>query len=73
MPASGTPWTRTAPADGAISNVFAIAAGTALIVLEAMKMEHSIRSAQAGVVKSLFCSEGEMVSEGAVLLEMEEA
>ena len=33
----------------------------------------SIRSAQAGVVKSLFCSEGEMVSEGAVLLEMEEA
>ena len=46
---------------------------TALIVLEAMKMEHSIRSAQAGVVKSLFCSEGEMVSEGAVLLEMEEA
>ncbi len=50
-----------------------VEAGTALIVLEAMKMEHSIRSAQAGVVKSLFCNEGEMVSEGAVLLEMEEA
>ena len=50
-----------------------VEAGQALVVLEAMKMEHSIRSAQAGVVKSLFCSEGEMVSEGAVLLEMEEA
>lgn len=49
-----------------------VEAGTALIVLEAMKMEHSIRSAQAGVVKRLFCSEGEMVSEGAVLLEMDE-
>ncbi len=68
----------TAPMNGSIVRVLVeagqhVEAGTALIVLEAMKMEHSIRSAQAGVVKSLFCSEGEMVSEGAVLLEMEEA
>jgi len=68
----------TAPMNGSIVRVLVAAgqhveAGTALIVLEAMKMEHSIRSAQAGVVKSLYCSEGEMVGEGAVLLEMEEA
>gem|GEM_PF-5325516 len=36
-------------------------------------MEHSIRAAQAGVIKSLLCSEGEMVGEGTVLLEMEQA
>jgi len=50
-----------------------VEAGSVLIVMEAMKMEHSIRAAQTGVVKSLLCHEGEMVSEGAVLLEMEEA
>ena len=67
----------TAPINGNIVRVLVevgqrVEAGTALIVLEAMKMEHSIRSAQPGVVKRLFCSEGEMVSEGAVLLEMDE-
>jgi len=67
----------SAPMNGSIVRVLieegqAVEAGTTLIVLEAMKMEHSIRSAQAGVVKRLFCSEGEMVSEGAVLLEMDE-
>jgi 3-methylcrotonyl-CoA carboxylase alpha subunit len=41
------------------------------VVLEAMKMEHSIRAAEAGTVKALYCSEGEMVSEGAVLVELE--
>ncbi|WP_313053555.1 biotin/lipoyl-containing protein, partial [Pseudomonas lopnurensis] len=68
----------TAPMNGSIVRVLVeagqhVEAGAALIVLEAMKMEHSIRTAQAGVVKSLLCSEGEMVNEGVVLLEMEEA
>ena len=68
----------SAPMNGSIVRVLveegqAVGAGATLIVLEAMKMEHSIRSAQAGVVKRLFCSEGEMVSEGAVLLEIDEA
>lgn len=67
-----------APMNGSIVRVLveagqAVEAGTVLIVMEAMKMEHSIRAAQAGVVKSLFCTEGELVSEGAVLLEMEGA
>ncbi|PRB80931.1 acetyl/propionyl/methylcrotonyl-CoA carboxylase subunit alpha [Pseudomonas sp. MYb185] len=68
----------TAPMNGSIVQILVevgqqVAAGTTLVVLEAMKMEHSIRAPQPGTVKSLFCSEGEMVSEGAVLLEMEEA
>jgi 3-methylcrotonyl-CoA carboxylase alpha subunit len=46
--------------------------GTALVVLEAMKMEHSIRAPHAGTVKALFCQEGDMVSEGTVLVELVE-
>ena len=67
----------TAPMNGSIVRVLvtagqAVEAGTALVVLEAMKMEHSIRAAHAGMVKALYCAEGEMVSEGAVLVELEE-
>ena len=36
-----------------------------------MKMEHSIRAPEAGTVKALYRREGEMVSEGAVLVELE--
>jgi 3-methylcrotonyl-CoA carboxylase alpha subunit len=66
----------SAPMNGSIVRVLvapgqAVEAGTALVVLEAMKMEHSIRAAEAGTVKALYCSEGEMVSEGAVLVELE--
>ena len=68
----------TAPMNGSIVRVLVeagqqVEAGTALVVLEAMKMEHSIRAAHAGTVKALYCSEGEMVSEGAVLVELDEA
>ena len=38
-----------------------------------MKMEHSIRAPHAGIVKALYCVEGEMVSEGAALVELDEA
>ena len=66
----------TAPMNGSIVRVLVAAgetveAGTQLVVLEAMKMEHSLRAPHAGVVKTLFCEEGEMVSEGTVLIEME--
>jgi 3-methylcrotonyl-CoA carboxylase alpha subunit len=40
-------------------------------VLEAMKMEHSIRAPQDGTVKAFYCNEGEMVAEGAVLVDLE--
>ncbi|MFZ3205637.1 MAG: biotin/lipoyl-containing protein, partial [Pseudomonas sp.] len=67
-----------APMNGSIVRVLVdagqqVEAGTALVVLEAMKMEHSIRAPHAGVVKALYCSEGEMVGEGAMLVELEEA
>ncbi len=48
-------------------------AGTPLVVLEAMKMEHSIRAPRAGVVTALFCSPGELVAEGTALVELEES
>ncbi|MCZ4322395.1 acetyl/propionyl/methylcrotonyl-CoA carboxylase subunit alpha [Pseudomonas anguilliseptica] len=68
----------TAPMNGSIVRVLVetgqqVEAGTALVVLEAMKMEHSIRAPQAGTVKALYCREGEMVSEGTMLVELEEA
>ncbi|HYQ53151.1 MAG TPA: biotin/lipoyl-containing protein, partial [Pseudomonas sp.] len=66
-----------APMNGSIVRVLVepgqvVEAGTALVVLEAMKMEHSIRAPQGGTVKALFCQEGDMVSEGTVLVELAE-
>ena len=49
-----------------------VEAGAVLLVLEAMKMEHSIRAAEAGTVKAIFCAEGELIAEGTLLVEMEE-
>jgi len=68
----------SAPMNGSIVRVLvepgqAVEAGTALVVLEAMKMEHSIRAPEAGTIKALYCREGEMVSEGTVLVELQEA
>ncbi|MFZ3185883.1 MAG: acetyl/propionyl/methylcrotonyl-CoA carboxylase subunit alpha [Pseudomonas sp.] len=67
----------TAPMNGSIVRILvevgqAVEAGAALVVLEAMKMEHSIRAPQAGIVKALYCGEGELVSEGTALVELEE-
>ncbi|EPN70192.1 acetyl-CoA carboxylase, biotin carboxylase [Pseudomonas syringae pv. actinidiae ICMP 19079] len=66
----------TAPMNGSIVRVLVevgqtVEAGAQLVVLEAMKMEHSIRAASAGVINALYCREGEMVNEGAVLVEMD--
>ncbi|PWN50707.1 hypothetical protein IE53DRAFT_343626 [Violaceomyces palustris] len=48
--------------------------GQVLVVLEAMKTEHSLRSPKSGVVKSLNskCSKGEMVPEGLELVVFED-
>ncbi|MBF3261983.1 3-methylcrotonyl-CoA carboxylase, partial [Pseudomonas aeruginosa] len=67
----------SAPMNGSIVRVLVepgqtVEAGTALVVLEAMKMEHSIRAPHAGVVKALYCSEGELVEEGTPLVELDE-
>ncbi|MBT8764969.1 acetyl-CoA carboxylase biotin carboxylase subunit [Metapseudomonas boanensis] len=68
----------TAPMNGSIVRVLVeagqkVEAGTALVVLEAMKMEHSIRAPHDGVIKALYCGEGELVNEGTALVELEEA
>nr|WP_024308436.1 biotin carboxylase N-terminal domain-containing protein [Pseudomonas sp. P818] len=65
----------SAPMNGSIVRVLvepgqAVEAGTALVVLEAMKMEHSIRAPEAGTIQALYCREGEMVSEGTLLVEL---
>lgn len=68
----------TAPMNGSIVRVLVepgqtVEAGTQLVVLEAMKMEHSIRAPHAGTVAALYCQEGDMVSEGSVLVALEQA
>lgn len=44
--------------------------GDALIVMEAMKMEHVVFAPSEGVVKEVFFREGDQVGEGAPLLEL---
>jgi 3-methylcrotonyl-CoA carboxylase alpha subunit len=44
-----------------------------LVVIEAMKMEHSIEAPHDGVVKKVHCAEGGRVAEGQLLVELEEA
>ena len=66
----------TAPMNGSIARVLVTAgqqveAGAPLMVLEAMKMEHSIKASQPGVIRQVLYAEGDLVSEGSLLLEME--
>jgi acyl-CoA carboxylase subunit alpha len=49
-----------------------VEAGDPLLVLEAMKMEHTISTAVAGHVTALYVSEGDQVERGAVLAAVEE-
>ncbi len=44
-----------------------VQAGDVLLILEAMKMEHEVRAAEAGQVGELFFSADELVEEGALL------
>ena len=45
-----------------------VTAGTVLIILEAMKIEHPIRTTVSGVVETVFFAEGDIVEEGEQLL-----
>jgi 3-methylcrotonyl-CoA carboxylase alpha subunit len=45
-----------------------IAKGQALVVLEAMKMEHTIAAPVAGTIAALHYSPGDQVADGAELL-----
>ncbi|HEX8851530.1 MAG TPA: biotin/lipoyl-containing protein [Gemmatimonadaceae bacterium] len=48
-----------------------VAAGQALVVIEAMKMENELRAAAPGRVKAVRATLGEAVEKGALLVEME--
>ncbi|MEE4380637.1 MAG: biotin carboxylase N-terminal domain-containing protein [Pseudomonadales bacterium] len=50
----------------------AVAAGAALVVVEAMKMEHTLRAPEAGVVRALHCAVGDRVDAGTRLVELDE-
>ena len=65
----------TAPMPGLVSKVFVeqgarVEAGQRLLVLEAMKTEQALRAPFAGVVTRLNAREGDLVQEGAVLVEI---
>ncbi len=51
----------------------AVKAGQALVVLEAMKMEHTLHAADDGVIDAVLVTVGEQIAEGAALLRMREA
>ncbi|HEU0175523.1 MAG TPA: acetyl-CoA carboxylase biotin carboxylase subunit [Blastocatellia bacterium] len=47
-----------------------VSAGDPLIILEAMKMEHTMRAALDGVVQSILVSDGEIVGPGQLLVQI---
>ena len=49
----------------------AVTKGQALMIIEAMKMEHTIHAPKRGTVRQIYFSKGEQVAEGAQLLEFE--
>jgi 3-methylcrotonyl-CoA carboxylase alpha subunit len=65
----------TAPMPGKILSISAAAGasvkrGQALIVMEAMKMEHTITAPADGIVHEVFYAIGDQVAEGAQLIGM---
>jgi 3-methylcrotonyl-CoA carboxylase alpha subunit len=50
-----------------------VEAGAPLVILEAMKMEHTIRSPYSGVVEEIFFGAGDFVEEGVELARVKAA
>lgn len=74
-PQSTTGHTVTAPLAGNVFKVVAnigarVEEGDVIMILEAMKMETEIRSTHSGVVSSVLVSEGEAVTSGQPMLEL---
>ena len=67
-----------APLQGTIVSISAaegaeVAAGTPLLVMEAMKMEHVIAAPASGIVRAIAVAQGDTVFEGHALVYLEEA
>ena len=70
------PYQIMAPMPGKIIKVFvkkgeAVSQGQTLVAMEAMKMEYQLKAEANLLVKSLHCKEGQMVSLGEVLIDLE--
>ncbi len=68
----------TAPMPGVVTLLSAtpgeaVAAGDALLVMEAMKMEHAIKAPYDGVIKAYRFAPGDQVKDGDLLVEFEES
>jgi 3-methylcrotonyl-CoA carboxylase alpha subunit len=73
---AGGPGDFTAPMSGTIVACHvapgrAVAAGEAVITLEAMKMEHTLRAPAPGTVRGFSVSAGDTVAEGTLLVDFE--
>lgn len=53
-----------------VSKGDSVTKGQALLVMEAMKMEHTIKASEDGIVAEVHFKEGELVSGGAELIEL---
>uniref|UniRef100_A0AAQ4R0U7 Methylcrotonoyl-CoA carboxylase subunit alpha, mitochondrial n=1 Tax=Gasterosteus aculeatus aculeatus TaxID=481459 RepID=A0AAQ4R0U7_GASAC len=74
---SGAHGAAVAPMTGTIEKVMVkvgdkVAVGDPLMVMNAMKMEHTIRAPKSGVIKRVFFSEGSQANRHAPLVELEE-
>ncbi len=74
----GTAGECRAPLPGAITKVLVavgdeVGEGAGLVVLEAMKMEHTLRSGGSGTVGQILCAPGDQVDVGDVLVVVEPA
>jgi propionyl-CoA carboxylase alpha chain len=76
--AADEPGTCTSPTPGKVVAVHVavgdpVAKGQALVVLEAMKMEHRLAAPDAGVVAQVRVRPGDQVEQGALLVRIEPA
>jgi 3-methylcrotonyl-CoA carboxylase alpha subunit len=65
-----------APMPGTIVEIYVkpsqtVAAGERLLVMEAMKMEHSLLAPRPGAIRSILCKTGDRVNQGAILIELD--
>ena len=65
-----------APMPGLIKSVSVMSgqdviAGDAILVLEAMKMEHTMQAPRDGVVAEVLVTEGDQVADGSMLVRLE--